>query len=245
MRWRVILGAALVALSLVMLRFFQLSDASLLWIGLMGGGVLIFALGSKWVLDGVQRLAEFREMWPVFSAAMGVAWLIHAVQIENYASSSVLGKMFGVMTVDATVALLHLSNVPVTASGDILAFGPPSLIGAVEVTPLCGGFLSVLMFIVAFNFVTFEVGKSLGITRLTFLLISGLVVTLMAAILRVFVVTLVGFYWGFDALELAHTYLGYALFLSVASAFWYIALTWNKRLAMPGNPSSIRSSSVS
>jgi len=242
MRWKAILGATLVGVSLVLLRFFQLSDASLFWIILMGGGVLIFAVGSKWVLDGVQRLAEFQDMWPVFSAAMGVAWLIHAIQIENYASSSALGKMFGVMTVDATIALLHASNIPVTASGDILSFGPPSLIGAVEVTPLCGGFLSVLMFIVAFSFVTFEVGKSLGLTRLTLLLVGGLAVTLMAAILRVYVVTLVGFYWGFDALEQAHTYLGYILFLSVASVFWYISLTWGKRLAMAGNRSSIHGS---
>jgi hypothetical protein len=65
-----------------------------------------------------------------------------------------------------------------------------------------------------------------------------------AAILRVFVVTLVGFYLGFDALTLAHTYLGYALFLSVASVFWYVSLTWSKRLTMSGNRSSIRNPSV-
>ena len=44
-------------------------------------------------------------------------------------------------------------------------------------------------------------------------------------------VILVGFRWGLDALYLAHTYLGYALFLAVACGFWYAALTWNKRLS--------------
>jgi exosortase/archaeosortase family protein len=225
---RVAVGSVFVLISLIVLRFFQLSDPSLPWITVMGGGVILFAIGSKWLLNDVSFFADYRDMWPVFSAAMAIAWLIHVVQLESYAAGSLLGRLFGDMTVFATVGLLHFSSLPVAATGDVLVFGPPSLVGAVEVTPLCGGFLSVLMFIVAFNFVTLEVGRSLGFTRLTFLLATGIVMTIVAAVLRVYVVTVVGFYYGLNALNLAHTYLGYALFLSIASAFWYVALRWNK-----------------
>ena len=239
-RLRVAVGSALVFISLILLRFFQLSDASLPWITIMGGGVLAFAIGSKWLLSDVTFLSDYRDMWPVFSAAMAIAWLIHAVQLESYAAGSSLGEFFGGLTVFATVGLLHLSNLPVAVTGDVLLFGPPSLVGAVEVTPLCGGFLSVLMFIVAFNFVTFEVGRSLGFSRLALLLASGVGVTVAAAVLRVYVVTVVGFYYGLGALNLAHIYLGYALFLFIASGFWYVALKWSKvRVARTNHPNTL------
>jgi len=229
-RLRAIVGSTFVVASLILLRFFQLSDVSLVWIVLMGGGVLMFVIGSRWVLEGVSPFAGYRSMWPVFSAAMAIAWLIHAAQIETYAADSWLGEFFGSITVSVTVGLLHLSNMPVTVAGDVLSFGSPSLVGAVQVTPLCGGFLSVLMFIAAFSFVTVDVGRSLGLRRLMLLLLGGIAVTVIAAVLRVYVVTLVGFYYGWNALDLAHAYLGYVLFISVASLFWYISLGWSKRL---------------
>jgi exosortase/archaeosortase family protein len=235
-RVKVLTGSVLILASLVILRYFQLSGADLFWIVVMGCGVGLFVVGSRWVIYEVRFFSGYRDMWPVLCAAMVVAWLIHAVQLESYAESSPLGALFGAVNVIVTVALLHLTNIPVTVSGDILSFGPPSMIGGVEVTPLCGGFLSFLMFIAAFSFVTVDVGRSLGVPRLVFLLLAGSGVTFGATILRVYVVILVGFRWGLNALYLAHTYLGYALFLSVACGFWYAALTWNKRLTTSTNP---------
>jgi len=228
---RVFVGSILILISLVILRYFQLAGADVFWIVVMGCGVGLFVVGSRWVLYGVKFFSGYRDMWPVLCAAMAVAWLIHAVQLESYASSSPLGAFFGAVNVIITVALLRLTNIPVTVSGDVLSFGPPSMIGGVEVTPLCGGFLSFLMFIAAFSFVTVDVGRSLGVPRLAFLLLVGSGVTFAATILRVYVVILVGFRWGLDALYVAHTYLGYALFLSVACGFWYAALAWNKQLS--------------
>jgi len=228
---RIIVGSILVLISLVVLRYFQLSEADVFWIVVMGCWVGLFVVGSRWVLYDVKIFSDYRDIWPVLCVAMVVAWLIHAVQLESYASSSPLGAFFETVNVFVTVALLRLTNIPVTVSGDILSFGPPSMIGGVEVTPLCGGFLSFLMFMAAFSFVTLDVGRSLGVSRLAFLLLAGIGVTFAATILRVYVVILVGFRWGLDALYLAHTYLGYAIFLTVACGFWYAALTWNKRLS--------------
>jgi len=197
----------------------------------MGFGVLIFAVGSRWVIYGVRFFSSYQDMWPVLSAAMVVAWLIHAAQLENYASHSPLGAFFGNLNVYTTLILLHWSHISVTlSSGDVLLFAPPSQIGAVEVTPLCGGFLSLLMFLAAFSFVTLDVGRNLGVLRLLFLLVAGGLLTFAATILRVFVVILVGFHWGLDALYVAHTYLGYALFLTVVCLFWYASLRWSNSI---------------
>jgi len=188
---------------------------------------LIFAVGSHLVIYHARFFSAYRNMWPVLCAAMVVAWLIHAVELESYASNSPLGALFGAWNIHATVTLLHWVNIPVSVSGDVLSFGLPSLIGSVEVTPLCGGFLSLLMFIAAFSFVALDVGKHLGVLRLGFLLVAGGVITFFATILRVFIVILVGFHWGMEALQMAHMYLGYALFLIVVCVFWYASLKWS------------------
>jgi len=195
----------------------------------MGIGVVCFAIGLKWLLEDVRFLSEFKDMWPVFSAVMVIAWLIHASQLENYAAGSLLGELLGKFTVYETLGLLHLSRVPVNVTGDVLLFGPPSLVDAVHVTPLCGGFLSVVLFIAAFNFVALEVGKPLGWWRLVLLFVVGITVTIATAVMRLFVVILIGFYWGLDALSTAHAYLGYAMFLSVMVVFWYVSLRWSRR----------------
>lgn len=233
-RQRPVIGAVLVAVSLLLLRFFQLSEATLFWIALMGIGVLLFVVGSKWLLDGMNFLRAYRDMWPIFSLGMVIAWLIHAARVEDVIAGSWLGESFGTLTVSVTTLLLRVWGVPVTPEGNILLFGPPSLVSGVQVTALCGGFLSVLMFIAAFAFVLVDVGRVLGGWRLTVLFLLGVTVTLVAALLRVFVVTLAGFYWGSDTMTLAHTYLGYVLFLVVVCGFWYFSISWSRRLI--GNP---------
>jgi exosortase/archaeosortase family protein len=227
-----LLGSVLVAVSLVLLRLYQVSHANVFWIILMGGGVVLFAIGSKWVLHGVRLLRDYDGVWPIFCVAMVIAWLIHAVQLENYVADSALGSGFARMTIYVTTCLLRFSHVHLTTDGNVLSLGPPFLMPAIRVTALCGGFLSVLMFVAAFSFVTIDIGRSLGFWRLTALVASGIAVTLLVSLLRLYVVLMAGFYWGWSALIIAHTYVGYVLFLSVTSVFWYASLEWNKHLSI-------------
>ena len=230
LRKRVIFASFLVAVSLWLLRLYQLSDANIFWVLLMGGGVVLFAIGSKWLLDNVRLLVGYRDSWPVFCIAMLIAWLVHAAQLENYVADSFLGDAFGQMTIHVTTYLLRLSHLSMATTGNLLLLGSPSLVPSIQITPLCGSFMSVLMFVAAFSFLTIDIGRSLGLLRLTALLVSGTMMTLLVSLLRVYVVVMMGFYWGMSALTIAHTYIGYVLFLSVTSVFWYVSLEWNRHL---------------
>jgi len=196
----------------------------------MGFGVAIFAVGSRWVIYGFKMLSGYRDMWPILCVAIVLAWLLHGTGLEDYLANTPVGPFFSALTVYATVLLLHVSNIPVSVTGETLSFGPPSLIGGVQVTPLCAGFLSLLMFIAAFSFVILDVGRELGVARLTFLLLTGAIVTFAASILRVFIVIIVGIYYGLDALSEVHTFLGYVVFLTVICLFWYASLSWSNSI---------------
>jgi exosortase/archaeosortase family protein len=204
----------------------------------MPAAVLIFALGSKWVLQNVRILQAYRELWPVFSVAMAVAWLIHLGQFEEFATNTWLGADFGVATIEVNAFLLRISGINAQVQGQVLRMPPPSMVPAVGVTPLCGGFLSFLMFTVAFGIVLFDVGRQLGKVRLLGVFVLGAVATMIISILRVYIVLVLGFYWGFNVMMTAHTYLGYALFLAFISLFWYFTLRWSKR-PMGGAPAAL------
>ena len=51
---------------------------------------------------------------------------------------------------------------------------------------------------------------------------AGLAGTYLANLLRVFLIALIGFYYGTDALILAHRNFGWIIFMVWVTLFWYI-----------------------
>lgn len=227
---KAIVGFALVVVSLVILRYFMLAQMDMTWIALIGVGVASFVLGSRLLVDNVPLLHPYKDMWVVFCVVNVFAWLIHAGQIDEVMADSSVGSAFAALTVANTAGLLRLSGVPVTSTGEILYMGPQSQIGAVAVTGLCSGFLSFMMFVVAFSLVLFDVGKTLGGRRLLFLFLVGVSGTFFISSMRVYLVLVLGYYFGSAPMDTAHLYLGYVLFLCLIVCFWYATLEWSRRL---------------
>jgi exosortase/archaeosortase family protein len=223
-------GAFLVAISLIILRYFMLADMNLTWVFFVFVGCGSFVVGSKWLLENVSRLKAYRDMWPVFCVVNVFAWTVHASQIDLWLAESPVGAAFASVTLLESTVLLRLSGVSGTVYGDVIFLGAMSKIGPVGVTGLCSGFLSFMMFTVAFSIVLFDVGKTLGAWRLGGLFLLGVAGTFLISGFRVYLVLVLGYYWGLDAMETGHLYLGYVLFLCLISAFWYATLNWSRRL---------------
>jgi len=230
MKLRGPVGASLVAVSLVILRYFMLAEMSLFWVVWILMGAASLVVGSKWVLEHVTILRPYRDMWPVFCLGNMFAWLIHAGQIDQTLADSGIGSAFAHLTLLDSTLLLKLSGVPVAVDGQIVSMGSMSKVGPVAVTGLCSGFLSFVMFTAAFSLVSFDVGKTLGARRLSALFVLGVAGTFFISSLRVYLVLVLGYYWGWSILETARLYLGYVLFLCLISAFWYFTLEWSRRL---------------
>jgi len=239
------IGLLLVVLSLVILRYFMLSRMDLGWIALITVGVVLFSVGSRLFVDNVALLRPYRDMWAVFCVVNVFAWLIHAGQVDEVLANSIIGSAFASLTIAYTDSLLKLSGVPVTATGEVLYLGPQSRIGAVAVTGLCSGFLSFAMFLFAFSLVLIDTGKTLGSKRLIFLVVLGASGTFLISSLRVYLVLVAGYYLGSTAMETAHLYLGYAMFLCLIVCFWYGTLEWSRRLRMKASATPVEQLGVS
>jgi exosortase/archaeosortase family protein len=232
-------GAILVATSLLIFRLTQIWDQVLPW-NLSGAGWVVlvvlgagtFIVGSKWLFEHVIFLRSLRDLWPILCLMDIFAWLLHASQIDVEVTQSPLGVAFAAFTLRYSTLLLGLSGIHSNVSGEIISMGTGSGVGPIAVTPLCGGLLSFILFTVAFTVVLLDVGKTLGPQRLALLFGLGVVGTFVISGLRVFLVLVVGYYFGWGPLELAHEYLGYVLFLSLISVFWYLTLDWCRRIQM-------------
>jgi exosortase/archaeosortase family protein len=238
-RGKGIVGLVLVAISLIILRYFMFAEMSNAWVGLIGVGIVSFVSGSKLLVNNARLLEPYKGMWAVFCVVNIFAWLIHAGQVDEVLASSSVGSAFASLTIAYTVGLLKLSDIPVTATGEILYLGPESQIGAMAVTGLCSGFLSFVMFLFAFSLVLVDTGKTLGPKRLIFLLAIGASGTFLISSLRVYLVLVVGYYLGSSAMTIAHLYLGYFMFLCLIVCFWYATFEWTRRLRMKPSATSI------
>jgi len=235
-RLKAVTGTIFLVCSLVLLRFFQLSNADLGWIIIMAGGVFLFTIGTKWILENVRFLRSYRELWPFFAACMTLAWIIHSAQLEEMVANSRLGEAFGAVAAQTATLLLRLSGVDANLHGQLLSMAPPSKVPAVLVTPLCGGLLSFLMFTFAFGVVLLDVGKRIPRHSLAGLFLLGALVTFFISSVRLYLVLVLGFHWGLDVMMLAHNYLGYVLFLTFIAIFWYFTLSMSNRSAQGPRP---------
>lgn len=226
-------GAFLVASSLLLFRFTQNSASALTavdWVLLVPVGVVGFVVGSRWLFEKLSFLKPWKGLWPVVCVVYVFVWLLHASQFDVALSESGVGAAFAGFTLRYSSLLLTLSGVHSTVRGDVISMGSLSRVGEIAVTPLCSGFLSFVLFTAAFGVVLFDVGKTLGIWRLSVLFAMGILGTFVISGLRVFLVLMAGYLWGWDALGVAHAYLGYILFLALISFFWYATLNWCRRI---------------
>jgi len=228
-------GGVLVGFSLLLFRFSQVSVSTLTvvdWILLVPVALVSFAFGSKWLLEGVSFL-KGGGLWPVVCLVYVFVWLIHASQFEVSVADSGVGTAFALFTLRCSSLFLTLSGVHLVILGEVVSMGPGSRIGEVAVTGSCSGLFSFLLFTVAFGVVGLDVGRVLGAVRLCVLFGLGAVGTLLMSGLRVFLVLIAGYLWGWGALGVAHACLGYILYPALISFFWYATLTWSTRLSKP------------
>jgi exosortase/archaeosortase family protein len=228
-----VIGATLVALSLLVFRLTQIWVSSFTgagWVVVVLAGTCAFIVGSKWVFEHVTFLRSLQELWPIVCLMDIFAWLIHASQIDVEVTQSSVGVAFADFTLQYSRLLLGISGIHSDVSGEVVSMGAASNVGPIAVTPLCSGLLSFILFTVAFTVVLIDVGKTLGPRRLSLLFAVGVMATFMISGLRVFLILVLGYYYGWGTLELAHQYLGYAMFLSLISLFWYLTFEWCRRI---------------
>jgi len=135
-------------------------------------------------------------------------------------------------------AILNLIGIQSTSSGSFVTIvfqdGTTNTLG---ISAYCAGLYSFSIFISAF-FSFVMVFERLPRKILAIVLTAGLVVAYLGNLLRMVIIGVVGYYRGMEALLWAHENVGWIIFLSWSTVFWYVLLRYATKRSHPEGPPS-------
>jgi archaeosortase C (PEF-CTERM variant) len=125
--------------------------------------------------------------------------------------------------------ILDLVGVPTSSVGSMVTIQlQDGTIHTLSISAYCAGLYSFSIFLAAFiSFVL--VFESLTRRMLVLVLCLGLLAAYVGNILRMVMIGVIGYYEGIDALLWAHRNIGWMIFLSWSSVFWYAIFRYSSR----------------
>lgn len=99
-------------------------------------------------------------------------------------------------------------------------------VSSIAVSTACSGILSLGIFLVSFAVLAADFYGRVPRAKLAICLALGLGGTLLANVIRVSLISVVGYLWGPEPMYAFHTYAGYLTFLAFVTVFWYLSIRW-------------------
>jgi archaeosortase C (PEF-CTERM variant) len=188
----------------------------------------VFLLVYNWIPEGFTREREFTF---VFLLAL-VLMLLFPVMMEraasgNEASQEGISAYSEYLLAKPVDWMLRASGVSSSINGVnityIPAAGPPSK--TLLIATSCSGVYSFAIFTAAFlAFVGTEFTEWDG--RLKWFLGLGIMAAYVANLLRMYIIVMVGYFYGSDALLWAHANVGWIIYMAWIGTFWWLLFRW-------------------
>lgn len=225
---RSVLGLLSMSSAFVLYFLYQSDGGRLLFLPPIGIGVLVF--GFYLSLSGTNFYNKFRGMVLFMSLAVFMSWMAWDTGLHDYIVNSSYGSFLAGITVKFSVYFLDAFGYNVTSAGNQITFLGNSKLQSFDVINSCSGADTTILFLAAFVLMLADQGRRASIQKLAVCFVLGGLGTYLASIMRVPLLGIIGYYYGYDTLETFHMYSGYLIFLGSIVAFWYLSLRWtNKR----------------
>ncbi len=194
------------------------------WLALLVGAYLV---AYRWVPAGYQREREFAFIFLLsLSFLLLVPVLIERAAAGNLASSAGISAYSEYLLAKPVDGMLGLAGISSHIDGVTITFlttegDQISLLIATS----CSGVYSFAIFTAAFlAFVGTEFTR--WDPRLKWFLGLGILAAYMANLLRMFIIVMVGHYYGSDALLWAHANVGWLIYMAWIALFWWLLFRW-------------------
>ena len=146
-----------------------------------------------------------------------------AVSLTSSSGASGVGSWYvNYMLAAPFSGILDLIGIPSSSAGNMVTIQfNDGTIHTLSISAYCAGLYSFSIFLSAFiSFIL--VFERLRNRLLAVVLSLGLIAAYAGNILRMVIIGVVGYYWGMDALLWAHRNVGWIIFLTWSSVFWYL-----------------------
>lgn len=185
--------------------------------------LIAFAVGSFFLASQVERLKPYRRTF--FLLIVGASASLAAVtsELSSDIANSGYAAAMSFLSVRLSAVALWLAGVNAKVSGDVLYFPSGR---ALAVGPLCSGAYSSLLFVLLSCVMVADIGRTAPRRKLLVALLMGFAGANLANVFRITFLASVMYFLGVGALDVAHQFAGYAVFLGFMAFFWVLTLRW-------------------
>lgn len=193
-------------------------------------GIALFIFGFYLSFSETSFYRRFRGMMLFMALAVFMSWMAWDTGLHDYIVNSSYGNFLAGITVKFSVYFLDMFGYHVTSTGNQIIFLGNSKVQSFNVINSCSGADTTILFLAAFVLMLADQGRRASIQKLAICFVLGGLGTYLASIMRVPLLGIIGYYYGYDTLETFHMYSGYLIFLGSIVTFWYLSLRWiNKK----------------
>ena len=193
-------------------------------------GIALFILGFYLSFSGTNFYTRFRGMILFLSFAVFMTWMAWDTGLHDDIVNSSYGNFLAGITVKFSVYILDTAGYHVSSAGNQIIFSGDSKVQSVDVLNACSGADTTILFLAAFVLMLADQGRKASVQKLVVCFVGGGVGTYLVSMMRVPLLGIIGYHYGYDTLETYHMYSGYLIFLGSIMAFWFLSLRWiNKK----------------
>ncbi len=222
-RFRLILGISAFICAVILYLLFESYRNFLL----PPAGLLMFVLSVYLILPEIPQLAKFKVPSLYLAIAIFGFWMFLLTNYDSYILNSRFADGMTRFTIFLSNKVLNLIGVEAKVGNYSIVFNsPPSKIPAIYIDARCSGVHSFLIFVGTFLFMIVDMGRDVNKGRAVVSLALGVGGAYSGNVLRVVILSLIGYNYGYKPLMEVHKYLGFAIFLAFLSVFWYFAASY-------------------
>ena len=224
---KTISGISLMLSAFVLYFLYQSGGGKMLFLPPIGIGLFIF--GFYLSFSGTNFYNKFRGLMLFMSLAVFMTWMAWDTGLHDDIVNSSYGSFLAGITVKFSVYLLNAMGYHVSSAGNQITFLGDSKVQSFDVLNACSGADTTILFLAAFVLMLADQGRKASVQKLAVCFVCGGVGTYLVSMMRVPLLGIVGYHYGYDTLETYHMYSGYLIFLVSIMAFWYLSLRWINR----------------
>lgn len=222
---RFTIGACLIATAFYIYFLYQNNGGTVFYLPPLG--LSLFAVGFWIGFAKTNIYRKFGAIFPFIIGAVFITWVAWDTGLHDYIVNSQYGSVLAEIARNVAVYVLDTIGIHASNVGNQIILPAGSKVQSFDVVNSCSGADTAILFLGAFSLMLVDIRrKSVSSKKIAACFVLGGLGIYLTAIMRIPLLGMVGYYFGYDTMETFHMYSGYLVFLASVAVFWWLSLRW-------------------
>ena len=156
-----------------------------------------------------------------------MTWMAWDTGLHDYIVNSQYGSALAEIARTVAVHVLDMAGIHASNIGNQIILPAGSKVQSFDVVNSCSGADTTILFLGAFSLMLLDIRRrSVSSKKIAACFVLGGLGLYLTAIMRIPLLGMIGYYFGYGTMETFHTYSGYIIFLASVVAFWWLSIRW-------------------